>query len=214
MGFEDNIEKMQLRQEYRNFWHTELMKTMTKNPTCTPVVLVTCHAVVNVEKVNAPSFAFALRFGAALETQSPQHAFYCKMNSISRPQNVIIALLVCSCTQTQHQIEMDKRDGKLGGRQAPEMGVPPIQQMSRIDQPIPPSAGYPPQPGYGPYGYPYPPQAQGYPNAGYPPPPTYTNDQYTLPNHHPTYTNDQYPPLNYHPTYTNDQYPPPSYNPK
>lgn len=74
---------------------------------------------------------------------------------------------VCACMQTQHKIEMDKRDGMFGPQ---AMAVPPMQQMSRIDQPIPPSAGYPPQPVYGqPYGYP-PPQAQGYPPAGYPPP--------------------------------------------
>lgn len=68
--------------------------------------------------------------------------------------------------QTQHKIEMDKRDGMFGPS---VMAVPPVQQMSRIEQPIPPSVGYPPQPAYGqPYGYP-PPQAQGYPPAGYPP---------------------------------------------
>lgn len=69
---------------------------------------------------------------------------------------------------------MDKRDGKLGPQ--PVMAVPPVQQMSRIDQPIPPSVGYPPQPTYGqPYAYPPAPQAQGYPASGYPPaqyPPT------------------------------------------
>lgn len=62
---------------------------------------------------------------------------------------------------------MDKRDGMFGS----VMAVPPMQQMSRIDQPIPPSVGYPPQPAYGqPYGYPQ--QAQGYPPAypsAYPP---------------------------------------------
>ncbi|KQJ97589.1 uncharacterized protein LOC100822657 [Brachypodium distachyon] len=42
---------------------------------------------------------------------------------------------VCSCMQTQHKVEMDKRDGKLGGA---VMAVPPMQQMSRIDQPVPP----------------------------------------------------------------------------
>ncbi|GAB4834442.1 hypothetical protein Ancab_032698 [Ancistrocladus abbreviatus] len=75
---------------------------------------------------------------------------------------------VCACMQTQHKVEMDKRDGKFGPQ---PMAVPPVQQMSRIDQPFPPSVGYPPQPAYAqpPYGYP-PPQAQGYPAAGYPPP--------------------------------------------
>lgn len=63
---------------------------------------------------------------------------------------------------------MDKRDGKFGP--PPVMAVPPIQQMSRIDQPVPPPVGYAPQPSYGqPYGYPPPPQAQSYPPAGYPP---------------------------------------------
>ena len=70
--------------------------------------------------------------------------------------------------QTQHKVEMDKRDGKFGPQ---PMAVPPMQQMSRIDQPIPPPAGYAQQPAYGqPYGgYPPPPPAQGYPPAGYPP---------------------------------------------
>lgn len=59
---------------------------------------------------------------------------------------------------------MDKRDGKFGPQ---PMAVPPMQQMSRIDQPYPPNVGY----GQQPYGYPPapPPQAQGYPPAGYPP---------------------------------------------
>nr|CAD1835310.1 unnamed protein product [Ananas comosus var. bracteatus] len=80
---------------------------------------------------------------------------------------------VCACMQTQHKIEMDKRDGKFGPQ---PMAVPPVQQMSRIDQPIPPPVGYPPQPAYGqPYGYPPPPQAQvqGYPPPGYPQPGAY-----------------------------------------
>lgn len=69
--------------------------------------------------------------------------------------------------QTQHKVEMDKRDGKFGPQ---PMAVPPVQQMSRIDQPMPPPAGYAPQPAYGqPYGgYPPPPPGQGYPPAGYP----------------------------------------------
>nr|VDD61718.1 unnamed protein product [Brassica oleracea] len=86
---------------------------------------------------------------------------------------------VCACMQTQHKIEMDKRDGVLGSQ---PMLVPPAQQMSRIDQPTSPYAGYPPATGYPqPYypqpghGYPptpgYPPPGHGYPPAqGYPPP--------------------------------------------
>uniref|UniRef100_A0A2P2KGW5 Uncharacterized protein MANES_02G019200 n=1 Tax=Rhizophora mucronata TaxID=61149 RepID=A0A2P2KGW5_RHIMU len=70
--------------------------------------------------------------------------------------------------QTQHKVEMDKRDGKFGPQ--PVMAIPPIQHMSRLDQSFPPSVGYPPQTAYGqPYSYPPPPQAQGYPAAGYPP---------------------------------------------
>lgn len=42
--------------------------------------------------------------------------------------------------QTQHKIEMDKRDGKFGPQ--PVMGVPNAQQMSRFDQAVPPFVGY------------------------------------------------------------------------
>lgn len=61
--------------------------------------------------------------------------------------------------QTQHKVEMDKRDGKFGPQ---PMAVPPVQQMSRLDQPYPPTVGYPPT-GYPPAGYP----PAGYPPAGY-----------------------------------------------
>jgi hypothetical protein len=78
---------------------------------------------------------------------------------------------------------MDKRDGMFGPQ--PVMAVPPVQQMSRIDQPIPPSVGYAPQTYGQPYGQPYgyPPQPhQGYPVAGYPPsnypPPAYPPSGY------------------------------------
>ncbi|KAJ6808041.1 uncharacterized protein M6B38_168975 [Iris pallida] len=84
---------------------------------------------------------------------------------------------VCACMQTQHKVEMDKRDGKFGP--SPVMAVPPVQQMSRIDQPIPPHVGYAPQQGYGqPYGYPPPGQAQGYPPAAYPQPSGYPPQGY------------------------------------
>ncbi|KAK3020229.1 hypothetical protein RJ639_046861, partial [Escallonia herrerae] len=71
-------------------------------------------------------------------------------------------ILSCLADMTQHKVEMDKRDGMFGSH---PMAVPPPQQMSRLDQPYPPNVGYAPQP----YGYPPPPQAQGYPPAGYPP---------------------------------------------
>ncbi|RDX85809.1 hypothetical protein CR513_32943 [Mucuna pruriens] len=223
MASQEHIEKMQARQGYRNLWHTDLMRTIQADTplhrvcltffanelftmTCqdTHVVLVTCPAVVGVERVNVLNFAFALRFSSALEIQSPQLAFYCKMNLTYKLRNgfmfclqqiacifSIVAMIVgsdeiqeasqllscladfvyctvCACMQTQHKIEMDKRDGKFGPR---PMAVPPVQQMSRIDQPVPPSVGYAPQPAYGqPYGYPpAPPPPQGYPAPGYPP---------------------------------------------
>ncbi|KAL6502348.1 hypothetical protein OROHE_024626 [Orobanche hederae] len=73
---------------------------------------------------------------------------------------------VCACMQTQHKVEMDKRDGKFGPQ--PAMAVPSVQGMSRLDQPYqtavgyPSAAGYPPPP---PGAYPPPP---GYPPSGYP----------------------------------------------
>ncbi|XP_044487541.1 uncharacterized protein LOC123212457 isoform X2 [Mangifera indica] len=74
---------------------------------------------------------------------------------------------VCACMQTQHKIELDKRDGVFGPR---PMAVPAVQEMSRIDQQYPPSVGYPPQQTV--YGQPYPPPAQSYPPPvqSYPPP--------------------------------------------
>ena len=84
-------------------------------------------------------------------------------------QSFVTCLLNLFLMQTQHKIEMDKRDGNFGPQ--PMMAVPPVQQMSRFNQPTPPPVGYPSQPAYGqPYGYPPPPQAQGYPPAGYPQP--------------------------------------------
>ncbi|KAL8556769.1 hypothetical protein ACS0TY_004293 [Phlomoides rotata] len=72
---------------------------------------------------------------------------------------------VCACMQTQHKVEMDKRDGKFGP--PPVMAIPQVQQMSRLDQPYPPNVGGYPAPAYGQPNYP--PQAAGYPPAGYPP---------------------------------------------
>lgn len=79
---------------------------------------------------------------------------------------------------------MNKRDGKFGARPTT---APPIQHMSRLDQPLPPTIAYapqsypPPPPPQQPYGYPPPPQQPpiypppnyapsgvGYPPPGYP----------------------------------------------
>ncbi|KAK6920090.1 hypothetical protein RJ641_015994, partial [Dillenia turbinata] len=94
-----------------------------------------------------------------------------------------VYFVVCSCMQTQHKVEMDKRDAKLGP--PPVMQVPAVQHMSRLDQPIPPPCGFSSQPPHGQtYGHPPPHQAQGYPVAGYPPQ---------------TYPPASYPPQNYPP---------------
>ncbi|KAK4338447.1 hypothetical protein RND71_042934 [Anisodus tanguticus] len=76
---------------------------------------------------------------------------------------------VCACMQTQHKIELDKRDGKFSPS---PMTIPPMQQMSRLDQPYGPTVGYPPSYGAPPYGQPQPPPPQGYPAPvpGFPPP--------------------------------------------
>ncbi|KAK6263138.1 hypothetical protein QUC31_008954 [Theobroma cacao] len=249
MASQEYMDKMQIRQNYRNLWHTDLVRTIQRDPpyltvTLSPklcvfelpafrvlvsdvfrvwgirvghvyptcfgnerfittcrgihVVLVICHVAVGVEKANVLSFAFALRFSSALGTQWPLPDFCCKTNSTFKQQNgfmfclqqiacifSIVAMIVgsdeiqeasqllscladmvyctvCACMQTQHKIEMDKRDGMFGPQ---PMAVPPVQQMSRIDQPIPPAAGYPPPA----YGQAYPPQAPGYTAPGYPP---------------------------------------------
>ncbi|CAN1308990.1 hypothetical protein LINPERPRIM_LOCUS27544 [Linum perenne] len=79
----------------------------------------------------------------------------------------IVFCSVCPCLQTQHKVEMDKRDMKYG-TPPPMMGAPPMQQMSRIDQPIPPTANYSPG---GENNQPYPGAGYPYPGGGYPPPP-------------------------------------------
>ncbi|KAK8288983.1 hypothetical protein V6Z12_D07G160700 [Gossypium hirsutum] len=45
---------------------------------------------------------------------------------------------VCACMQTQHKIEMDHRHGTIVEGE-PAMMIPPVQEMSRSDQPKPPS---------------------------------------------------------------------------
>ncbi|XVF33288.1 hypothetical protein REPUB_Repub17cG0156000 [Reevesia pubescens] len=78
----------------------------------------------------------------------------------------VVICTVCACMQ----IEMEKRDGKFGPPTV--MIVPPVQQMSRKDQPVPPAIGHPPQPQQWqpPYGYAYAPTIPGYPAV----PPAYS----------------------------------------
>ncbi|KAK2984559.1 hypothetical protein RJ640_018937 [Escallonia rubra] len=257
MPSQEYMDKMQVRQNYRNLWHTDLTGAIQADTTCKfglaaciaaspfsanivvfyllfwplvyPVlfmmavdhvhhtcfgselftmicqdmcaVLVICPVVAGVERVDALNFAFALRVcvcvGLALHVHcmamkqvlrarvaSLHHAgfMFCLQqlacifsivamivgsDEISEASQILSCLAdivyctVCACMQTQHKVEMDKRDGMFGSH---PMAVPPPQQMSRLDQPYPPNVGYAPQP----YGYPPPPQAQGYPPAGYP----------------------------------------------
>ncbi|KAM1268426.1 hypothetical protein TB1_000740 [Malus domestica] len=114
---------------------------------------------------------------------------------------------VCACMQTQHKIELDKRDGKLGPPLV--MAVPPMQQMSRNDQPVSPHAGYQhPHAGCSPPPTGYPNQPAGYPNqpAGYPPA-GYPNQHAVYPNQHAGYGHQ---PVGYMhpPAYGQPVYPP------
>ncbi|KAG6481037.1 hypothetical protein ZIOFF_057628 [Zingiber officinale] len=75
-----------------------------------------------------------------------------------------------NCIIIQPKIEMDKTDGKFGDH--PVMAAPPFQQMSRLDQPLPPNVGYypPPPPQYA-QPYTYPPSSSTTTTTTTPPPP-------------------------------------------
>ncbi|KAK3016218.1 hypothetical protein RJ639_006220, partial [Escallonia herrerae] len=222
MPSQEYMDKMQLRQNYRNLWHTDLTGAIQADtPFCT----------VDLDDSFGPCASYLLRkralyndmsryvccagympcSGRCGESRCPEfclctEVFLCFGNSVASTRfllqdefniqttqcdNCIIGFMFClqqlacifsivamivgsdeisqasqilSCLadMTQHKVEMDKRDGMFGSH---PMAVPPPQQMSRLDQPYPPNVGYAPQP----YGYPPPPQAQGYPPAGYPP---------------------------------------------
>ncbi|PON62918.1 PLAC8 family protein [Parasponia andersonii] len=277
MASQEHLEKMQLRQNYRNLWHTDLMSTIQADTPCTIAALRSFDRIffwdcayfckmlwvflpLEEHVDRAPCASYLLRkralyndmsryvccagympcSGRCGESKCPEfclatEVFLCFGNSVASTRfllqdefniqttqcdNCIIGFMfclqqiacifsivamivgseeiqqasqllscladmvyctVCACMQTQHKVEMDKRDGKFGPQ---PMAVPPVQQMSRIDQPIPPSVGYPPQTAYGqPYGYPPAPQAQGYPAPSYPPaqypPPGYPPSGYS-----------------------------------
>ncbi|GFY90388.1 PLAC8 family protein [Actinidia rufa] len=172
MASQAHLDKMKVRQDYRNLWHTDLMSTMGNDPGCTHAAVAICLAVVDVEKVSAQNFVFAPRDSCSASNSWPVYfplslvLVECKnFKKLLRYFHVLrmwVYCTVCACMQTQHKIEMDKRDGKFGPQ--PAMMVPPFQHMSRLDQQVPPSVGY----GQQPYGYPPPPQNQGYPPPGYP----------------------------------------------
>ncbi|KAI7745173.1 hypothetical protein M8C21_019167 [Ambrosia artemisiifolia] len=232
-GSQEYLDKMQLRQSYRNVWHTDLMSSISADTPyccfsllCGPCVsyLLRKRALYNDMSRYTCCAGYMPCSGKCGESKCPElclctEVFCCFPNSVASTRfllqdefniqttqcdNCIIGFMfclqqlacicslvacivgndelsdaaqalncladmvyctVCACMQTQHKVEMDKRDGKFGSQ---PMAVPPAQQMSRFDQPYPPNVG---QPAYG--GYPpgsQPPQAQGYPPAAYPPP--------------------------------------------
>ncbi|KAF8103314.1 hypothetical protein N665_0188s0253 [Sinapis alba] len=212
---QDKLEKMQLRQSYRNVWQSDLMSTVTAD---TPYCCFSCfwRALYNDMSRYTCCGGYMPCSGRCGESKCPQlclatEGFMFCLNQIACIFSLVACIVgsdelseasqllscladmvyctVCACMQTQHKIEMDKRDGVLGSQ---PMSVPPSQQMSRIDQPTLPYAGYPPATGYPqPYypqhshGYPpapgYHPPGHGYPHAtgypphghGYPPAPAY-----------------------------------------
>ncbi|XP_021754202.1 uncharacterized protein LOC110719554 isoform X1 [Chenopodium quinoa] len=247
MVSQDYIQKMEVRQNFRNLWHTDLLRTIQADTPycclslfCAPCVsyMLRKRALYNDMSRYVCCAGYMPCSGRCGESKCPEfclatEVFLCFGNSVASTRfmlqdefniqttqcdNCIIGFMVClnqiacifsivamivgsqeiqeasqllnclsdlvyctvcACMQTQHKIEMDKRDGKFGPQ---PMAVPPVQQMSRIDQPYPPTVGYPSQPqgyppqphGYPPQGYPpqahgYPPQPHGYPPQGYPP---------------------------------------------
>ncbi|KAG0488525.1 hypothetical protein HPP92_007336 [Vanilla planifolia] len=244
MASQASLEKMELRKNYRNLWHTDLLSTIKADCPfcclalwCAPCVsyMLRKRALYNDMSRYVCCAGYLPCSGKCGESKCPElclctEVFCCFGNSVASTRfllqdefniqttqcdNCIIGFMfclqqlacivsciamivgseelqeasqilnclsdlvyctVCACMQTQHKVEMDKRDGKFGPQ--PVMAVPQVQQMSRIDQPLPPYvAGYQPQPGYGQplppgYGYPPPPPVQpsGYPPTAYPPP--------------------------------------------
>ncbi|KAH1135558.1 hypothetical protein AAZX31_05G195800 [Glycine max] len=254
MASQESIEKMLSRQNYRNLWHTDLLRSIQADTPycclalwCAPCVsyLLRKRALYDDMSRYTCCAGYMPCSGRCGESKCPEfclctEVFLCFGNSVASTRfllqdefniqttqcdNCIIGFMfclqqiacifsivamivgsseiqeasqllscladfvyctVCACMQTQHKIEMDKRDGKFGPQ--PAMAVPPVQQMSRIDQQVPPFVGFPPQPVYGQ-------PAQGYPPAGYHPPATYPPPEY--------------PPAGYPPPVV---YPPPGYS--
>ncbi|XP_016487181.1 uncharacterized protein LOC107807335 [Nicotiana tabacum] len=256
MASQEYLNKMQVRQNYRNLWHTDLMRTIQADTPyccfslwCAPCAsyLLRKRALYGDMTRYTCCAGYMPCSGRCGESRCPEfclatEVFLCFGNSVASTRfllqdefniqttqcdNCIIGFMfclqqlacifsivamivgseeiqeasqllsclsdmvyctVCACMQTQHKVEMDKRDGKFGPQ---PMAVPPVQHMSRLDQPYPPTVGYPP-PVYGAvygqpppqqaYGQPPPQQAYGqpppqqgypapaYPPAGYPPP--------------------------------------------
>ncbi|KAE8727303.1 Proteasome subunit alpha type 5-1 family protein [Hibiscus syriacus] len=241
MASQEYMDKMQLRQNYRNLWHTDLMGTIQQDAPycclafwCGPCVSYMLRKRALYNDMYTCCAGYMPCSGRCGERKCPElclftEVFLCFGNSVASTRfllqdefniqttkcdNCIIGFMfclqqiacifsivamivgsgeiqdaaqllncladmvyctVCACMQTQHKIEMDKRDGKFGPQ---PMAIPPVQQMSRLDQAIPPAVGYPPPA----YGQPYPPP-QGYPPSAYPPaqypPPGYPPSGYS-----------------------------------
>ncbi|WOG85819.1 hypothetical protein DCAR_0105012 [Daucus carota subsp. sativus] len=198
------VEKAQLRQTYRNEWHSDLISTITADDCVMCNEFLECVVYVNVPQ--CASYMLRKRAlyddmsryvccggympcsGRCGESKCPEfclctEVFCCFANSVvstrfllqdqfnihtTECDNCIIGFMVClqqlacicsliamvagseeiseasqllncisdwvyctvcACMQTQHKIEMDKRDGLLSSQ---PMAVPPPQQMSRV----------------------------------------------------------------------------------
>ncbi|XP_059301610.1 uncharacterized protein LOC132053544 isoform X2 [Lycium ferocissimum] len=268
------MEKMKIRQNYQNHWHTDLLRAPQSDPLfccfslwCGPCAsyILRKRALYNDMSRYTCCGGYMPCSGRCGESHCPElclctEVFLCFANSVASTRfmlqdefnlqttkcdNCIIGFMfclqqvacifsciacitgndelqeasqvlnccsdmvyctVCSCMQTQHKVEMNKRDGKFGAR--PTV-APPVQQMSRLDQPLPPTIAYAPTqntqsyppPPQQPYGYPPPLPQQPY---GYPPPPQQPPMYPPPPQKH-----NGYPPANYAPSGAG--YPPPGY---
>ncbi|XP_074337865.1 uncharacterized protein LOC141675056 isoform X1 [Apium graveolens] len=280
------LDKMQLRQSYRNVWHSDLISTMTADAPycCFAALCAPCasymlrkRALYNDMSRYVCCGGFLPCSGHCGESKCPEfclctEVFLCFANSVASTRfllqdefniqttkcdNCIIAFMVClqqlacifslvaiivgsdeiseasqilnclsdmvyctvcACMQTQHKLEMDKRDGRFGPQ---PMAVPPPQQMSRVDQPYPPPVGYPQGYGQTPYGCPqgqpqgynsqFQPRsyaAQGSPHQGY----NYQNQQQGYPPQGSPY--QAYPPQGAPHQGYNSQYQPQGYPPQ
>ncbi|TYI91102.1 hypothetical protein E1A91_D03G168000v1 [Gossypium mustelinum] len=253
MASEIQMKNIQLRQNYQNFWQTDLMNTMFKVWYSGPCAsyLLRRRALYNDMKRYKCCAGYMPCSGKCKENKCPEfclctEVFCCFGNSVASTRfllqdelniqttecdNCIIAFMlclqqvacifsfvamiigndeireaahilncladiaycsVCPCMQTQHKIEMDKRDRMFSPR---PMTIPPIQFMLRTDyHQNPPMDGYPPPyqqayaPGYVVQDYPPsvpPPPAQDYPSS-VPPPPNYPSSVPPPPNYRPS----------------------------
>ncbi|XP_004308355.1 PREDICTED: proline-rich protein 2-like [Fragaria vesca subsp. vesca] len=263
MGLKD-LERIKVRQDYRNLWHKDLMSTMTADPgyccfaCCCPYCASfklrkralyddmsryrccggympcsgrcgerhcpTCCLCCEVFCCFGPSVSstrYIIQDEFNIKTTGcdnciigcmvclQQVACICnilacltgsgEINDIAECLSCIaesVYCSVCACMQTQHNIELNKRDGKFETTPHPVMAAPQAQQMSRSVDASAPSQGSPPM-GYPPQGSP-PPMAYMHPPAyGQPMNPHGGHDPYAPVAYHGQHP--QYPPQMYHP---------------